>query len=73
MGPRWGPQGLFGAEIDKKSYYPSKPLNRPSRSHRAAPQKPYTANFETNIFKFWWFLGPSDQIELYNIPFLSKL
>ena len=30
-------------------------------------------NFETNIFKFRWFLGPSDQSELYHPPLLSKI
>ena len=29
--------------------------------------------FETKIFKFRWFLGPSDQNELYHTPLLSKI
>ena len=35
--------------------------------------KPLGANFETKIFKFQWFLGPSDQNELYHTPLLSKI
>ena len=35
--------------------------------------KPLGTNFETKIFKFWWFLGPSDQNELYHTPLLSKI
>ena len=33
-----------------------------------APQNSYTTNFETNIFKFMWFLGPSDQIRVIPHP-----
>ena len=35
--------------------------------------KPLGTNFETKIFKFWWFLGPSDQNELYHTPLISKI
>ena len=35
--------------------------------------KPLGANFETKIFKFCWFLDPSDQNELYHTPLLSKM
>ena len=35
--------------------------------------KPLGTNFETKIFKFRWFLGPSDQNELYHTPLLSKI
>ena len=30
-------------------------------------------NFETKIFKFMWFLGTSNQNELYHTPLLSKI
>ena len=35
--------------------------------------KPLGTNFETKIFKFRWFLGPSDQNELYHTPLISKI
>merc|ERR1712117_409812 len=35
--------------------------------------KPLGTKFETKIFKFRWFLGPSDQNELYHTPLLSKI
>ena len=42
-----------------------KPLCHPLRS--------LGTNFETKIVKFRWFLGPSDQNELYHTPLLSKI
>ena len=36
-------------------------------------QNPWGTNFKTKIFKFRWFLGPSDQNELYHTPLLSKI
>ena len=56
---------------------PAPPLETPWRCaskpqvHRAS--KPLGTNFETKIFKFRWFLGPSDQNELYHTPLLSKI
>ena len=35
--------------------------------------KPLGTNFESKIFKFRGFLGPSDQNELYHTPLLSKI
>ena len=56
---------------------PAPPLQTPSRC-ASKPQvrrasKPLGTKFETKIFKFWWFLGPSDQNELYHTPLLSKI
>ena len=50
---------------------PSKPHSAVPRNPRcAAPQNPWGQNlrpkFETKIFKFRWFLGFSDQNELYH-------
>merc|ERR1712218_129941 len=52
---------------------PSKPLRRPSKPKVRRASKPLGTNFETKIFKFRWFLGPSDQNELYHTPLLSKI
>ena len=56
---------------------PAPPLETPWRC-ASKPQvrrasKPLGTNFETKIFKFRWFLGPSDQNELYHTPLLSKI
>jgi len=56
---------------------PAPPLQTPSRC-ASKPQvrrasKPLGTKFETKIFKFRWFLGPSDQNELYHTPLLSKI
>ena len=42
-------------------------------STRCAASKPLGTKFETKIFKFRWFLGPSDQNELYHTPLLFKI
>ena len=56
---------------------PALPLETPWRC-ASKPQvrrtsKPLGTNFETKIVKFRWFLGPSDQNELYHTPLLSKI
>ena len=56
---------------------PAPPLETPWRC-ASKPQvrrasKPLGTKFETKIFKFRWFLGPSDQNELYHTPLLSKI
>ena len=74
---------------NNKKCCPSKPLRQPLRSHFAAPRglcaapplqvplrcpsRSLGTNFETKIFKFRWFLGPSDQNELYHTPLLPKI
>ena len=56
---------------------PAPPLETPwccaSKPQVRRASKPLGTNFETKIFKFWWFLGPSDQNELYHTLLLSKI
>ena len=56
---------------------PAPPLETPwccaSKPQVRRASKPLGTNFETKIFKFRWFLGPSDQNELYHTPLLSKI
>merc|ERR1712185_534164 len=49
------------------------PWRRASKPQVRRASKPLGTNFETKIFKFRWFLGPSDQNELYHTPLLSKI
>ena len=60
----WG-GGKKIEETNKKVLPLVVPLRRPSRS--------LGTNFETKIFEFRWFLGSSDQNELYHTPLLSKI
>ena len=49
------------------------PSDLEERHHGTSKGAAQTANFETIFFlRFWWFLGPSDQNELYHTPLLSK-
>ena len=49
------------------------PWRRASKPQVRRASKPLGTKFETKIFKFRWFLGPSDQNELYHTPLLSKI
>ena len=52
---------------------PRNPWCCASKPQVCCASKPLGTNFETKIFKFWWFLGPPDQNELYHTPLLSKM
>ena len=49
------------------------PWRRASKPQVRRASEPLGTNFETKIVKFRWFLGPSDQNELYHTPLLSKI
>ena len=49
------------------------PWRRASKPQVRRASKRLGTNFETKIFKFRWFLGTSDQNELYHTPLLSKI
>merc|ERR1712122_230057 len=49
------------------------PWRRPSKPQVRRASKPLGTKFGTKIFKFRWFLGPSDHNELYHTPLLSKI
>ena len=56
---------------------PAPPLETPwccaSKPQVRRASKPLGTKFEAKIFKFRWFLGPSDQNEPYHTPLLSKI
>ena len=49
------------------------PWRHPSRSEVRHSSRSQGTSFETKIFKFRWFLGPSDQNELYQATLPSKI
>ena len=84
-GNQMGPRGTAPNDKSLKSFIsgaaPRNPMaprletpwRRASKPQVRRASKPLGTNFETKIFKFRWFLGPSDQNELYHIPLLSKI
>ena len=52
---------------------PRNPWFHASKPHLRRASKPLGTKSETKIFKFRWFLGPSEQNELYHTPILSKI
>ena len=52
---------------------PRNPSRRASKPHLRHASKPLGTKSETKIFEFRWFLGPSEQNELYHTPILSKI
>ena len=69
-----GPRGTARNDKSLKCFISAPPLQTPLRC-ASKPQvrrasKPLGTKFQTKIFKFRWFLGPSD---LYHTPSLSKI
>ena len=62
----WGP---FGAPWGPISCF----FRLASKSQVHFASKSLGSNLETKSFKFRWFLGPSDQNELYHTPLISKI
>ena len=80
MGFRGATQGFREAAQNDKSlkcFISAPPLETPwccaPKPQVRRASKPLGTKFETKIFKFQWFLGPSDQNELYHTPLLSKI
>ena len=68
-------ENQFSTGYQRRRHGPSRDARRTSMGSAMGPRRAANGgtNFETNIFKFRWFLGPSDQSELYHTPLLSKI
>ena len=68
-------ENQFSTDYQRRRHGPSRDAGRTSRGSAMGPRGAANGvtNFETNIFKFRWFLGPSDQNELYHTPLFYKI